>query len=46
MPILDVLLKDPVGQFSLFVIIFSALIVVVLGIFFVVRSGKKPEDKK
>ncbi|MDM8545847.1 hypothetical protein [Candidatus Venteria ishoeyi] len=45
MPILDILLKDPIGQLSLFTIGFSTLVVVVLTIFFIIRSGKKDDTE-
>lgn len=45
MPIMDLLLKDPIGQLSLFTVGFSIIMVIFLTIMFIKRSGKK-DDKK
>jgi len=45
MPIMDLLLNDPIGQFSLFTVGFSIVIMIFLGIMFIKRSSKKGDKK-
>ncbi|GEM_PF-3410399 len=45
MPIMDILLNDPIGQLSLFTVGFSIIMMIFLGIMFIKRSGKKADKK-
>ncbi len=46
MDLLNVLLSDDVGRMSLGVVVFSFVIIVGLGAFFLFGSGSKKEDSK